>query len=362
MFWFVLTGSILTLLSGAVGQSWADGAVYSNNPAVAVVEGEPITLDDLKNSQIQEAMVQLHEMQKKLLKQKVLGKLALRHPEMLSEKIPAVNHDDVVQFYNNMPGVKELGQLDQMEGEIRQYLDKSFKDAFYESQYRKAVEKGWVVDYFLPPNDYHIVAKIGSAALWFDEGGESRRKVLLLEYSDFQCPFCKRVQATLNKLRRRYEDKVQFGYRHFPLPFHKEARGLAEAAECAREQGRFWELQASFYEASPAALQRSDILKSAAEQAGVKNMSAFQSCLGKGKYRNRVLQDVQEGLNLGIQGTPAFIVGVYDQKKATVTGEMFSGAVSEENFVRKIESYIAITESGEAPSSASADLPATARK
>ncbi|MBI4384108.1 MAG: thioredoxin domain-containing protein [Nitrospinae bacterium] len=350
-----------TLLGGAVGPSWADPAVYSNNPAVAVVEGEPITLDDLKNSQIQEAMVQLHEMQKKLLKQKVLSKLAARHPEMLAEKIPAVSHDDIVQFYNNTPGVKELGRLDQMEGEIRQYLDKAFKDSYYESQYRRAIDKGWVVDYFPPPNDYRIVAKVGSAALWFEEGGEGRRKVILLEYSDFQCPFCKRVQTTLNKLRHRYEDKVQFGYRHFPLPFHKEARGMAEAAECAREQGKFWELQAGFYEASPAVLQRNDILKSA-EQAGVKNMSAFQSCLGKGKYRNRVMRDVQEGLNLGIQGTPAFIVGVYDQRKATVTGEMFSGAVSEENFVRKIESYIALTESGEAPASASADLPATAHK
>ncbi|NIP99362.1 MAG: thioredoxin domain-containing protein, partial [Nitrospinaceae bacterium] len=73
------------------------------------------------------------------------------------------------------------------------------------------------------------------------------RKVFVLEYSDFQCPFCRRVQPTLKKLRKRYASKVQFGYRHFPLPFHKQAVRLAEAVECARDQGRFWEFQDILY-------------------------------------------------------------------------------------------------------------------
>lgn len=344
----------MALAGGISGQSWADPVVYSNNPAVAVVDGEPIALDDLKNSKVQEAMVQLHEMQKEILRQKALAKLAKNHPELQKEKAPRVTQEDIVQFYNKTPGMKELGRLEQVEGEIRQYLEKVFKDSFYENQYQAAVEKGWIVDYFEPPNDFQLVARTGGAVLWLEENEENPRKVFLLEYSDFQCPFCKRVQATLNKLRQRYNEKVQFGYRHFPLPFHKEARDLAEAVECARDQGRFWELQASFYEAAPAVIHKSDVPKYA-EEAGVKNMSAFQTCFKKGKYRNKVLQDLQEGFKLGIQGTPAFVIGVYNQKKSTITGEMFSGAVSEENFVRKIEKYISLSEGRETS-------PAVARK
>ena len=338
---------IFVLVLGVGEGSFADSntATFSNNPLMAVVDGEPIRLDDLKNAGIQDALVHLYEMQARILKQKVIQKLIKNHPELQKEKPPEVTSSDIAQFYNNTPGVKEMGKLDQMKGEIRQYLEKSFKDSFYESRYQMAIEKGWVVNHIKAPNDFHLVAKTGQAVLFFEDKAENQKKVFVLEYSDFQCPFCKRVQATLGKLRHTYADKVQFGYRHFPLPFHKEAKDLAEAVECARDQGKFWELQADFY-AATATIHRKETTKHA-ERIGVKNMRDFQACMDKEKYRNKVEQDVQDGAKLGVQGTPTFILGIYDMKAATVTGEMFSGAMPEDEFVRRVEKYISLSESRE---------------
>lgn len=309
-----------------------------------MVGSEPIWLDDLKNPSIHEAMVRLFEMQKSLLKQKIFQMLAKKHPEIIAEKLPEVTNKHLVRFYETTPGIKELGSFDQMEEDIRTYLEKIQKESYFERMYQKAIQRGWVVDYLKAPNDFRLVAQVGSAMPWFDEeNGENFRQVYVLEFSDFQCPFCKRVQGTLTKLRKRYSNDVQFVYRHFPLPFHEQAKTLAEAVECARDQGRFWELQSLIYKSEPVELE-SDIVLDLAKQAGVKNLKAFKYCLEEGKYQERVSQDIQEGLKLGFQGTPTFIIGLHDAKSSTVTGEMFSGAVPEEKFVATIEKFISLKE------------------
>lgn len=341
---FLMFVAVLAM-SGLVFAESSNNTVYNNNPTLAIVDGEPIRADDLKNIKIQEALVRVYEMQDRALKQKILQKLIKNHPELQNEKMPDVSKDDIAMFYDKTPGIREMGSPEKMKDEIRQYLDRLNKEAIMESKYQAAVEKGWVVDYLKSPNDFMLVAKTGPAALFFEEKADSSRKVFLLEYSDFQCPFCKRVQPTLAKLRHDYGDKVQFGYRHFPLPFHKEAKDLAEAVECAKDQGKFWELLSHWYDLT-GTVKRRDISKNA-EKAGVKDVKAFQSCMDKNKYRDKVEKDIADGAKMGIEGTPSFIVGLYNAKTATVTGEMFSGAAPEEEFVRKINKYIALSEQGE---------------
>ncbi|MFQ5444477.1 MAG: DsbA family protein [Nitrospinales bacterium] len=316
---------------------------YKNNSIIAMVGGEPVWLDDLKNPSIHEAMVRLYEMQKSLLKQKIFQMLAKKHPDLIAEKLPEVTKKHLIQFYKTTPGINEMGSFEQMEEDIRTYLEKIQKESYFERIYNKALEKGWVVDFLKAPNDFRLVAQVGSAMPWFKENGESSRQVYVLEFSDFQCPFCKRVQSTLTKLRKRYSNEVQFVYRHFPLPFHEKAKTLAEAVECARDQGRFWEMQSLFYKAEPPELE-GDFILSYAKQAGVKNLKIFKTCLDEGKHQKRVSQDIQEGLKIGIQGTPTFVIGLHDPQSSTVTGEMFSGAVPEEKFVTTIEKFITLKE------------------
>ena len=316
--------------------------VYSNNPIAAEVDGKPIYLDELKHIRIQEALKQLHEMQTRALKEKILDKLADKHPSSVAEPAPKVTQEEIKKFYDSNPGIKELGNLSQVSGEIRDYLEKSFQQVHVERQYQNAVQKGWVKVYLEPPNDFRLVAGLGTAMVWAEEKEPSTRRVFVLEYSDFQCPFCKRVQSTLEKVRKKYYNEVQFGYRHFPLPFHKEAHGLAQAVECARDQNKFWELQDLFYKNISNSASDKEVLD-LAKIAGVENMRDFEFCWRNGKYAERVKKDIRDGAELGIQGTPTFILGAYDPETRTVSGEMFSGAVSEEKFVRVIEKYLSST-------------------
>jgi len=221
---------------------------HTNNPILAIVDGEPLTLEDLRNSQIHDAMVQLYQIQSQVLKEAVLDKLTKNHPDLkLENEVPLPSEGDIVRFYENTPGIKEMGTLEKMRSEITEYLEKIFRNTYIEDRYQLAIKKGWAKVYLQPPLEFKLKAQLGTAKLWFDEDDDLTRKVFLLEYSDFQCPFCRRVQGTLNKLREQYSKEVQFGYRHFPLDFHKEARFMAESVECAREQGKFWELQKLLY-------------------------------------------------------------------------------------------------------------------
>ena len=171
--------------------------VYSNNPIAAEVDGVPIYLDELKHIRIQEALKQLHAMQTRALKEKILDKLAEKHPGSVAAKAPKVTEAEIKKFYESNPAIKELGNLSQVSGEIRDYLEKSFQQVHVERQYQNAVKKGWVKVYLTPPNDFRLVAGVGTAMIWSAEKAPSTRRVFVLEYSDFQCPFCKRVQSTL---------------------------------------------------------------------------------------------------------------------------------------------------------------------
>ena len=334
----------LLFISGSA-EVFAGGSklpVYSNNPIAAEVDGEPIFLDELKHVRIQEALEHLHEMQTRALKEKILDRLARKHPDLISIKVPKITDAEIKKFYDSNSGIKEIGNLSKVSGEIREYLEKSSRQAHIERQYKYAVEQGWVKVYITPPNDFYLVAGVGTAKLWAEEKIPSNRRVFVLEYSDFQCPFCKRVQNTLRKLRKIYSNEVQFGYRHFPLPFHKEAEKLAQAVECARDQNKFWELQSLFYKNISNTANEKEVME-LAMNAGIKDTSAFRHCWRTGKYEEQVKNDIREGVKLGIQGTPTFILGAYDPETKTVSGKMFSGAVPEEQFVRVIEKFLAST-------------------
>jgi hypothetical protein len=345
-FCFVLTTLLLilsfssTILAQPLEDEKKENSInYSNNPVVAVTEGQPILLDDLKNAQIHELMMRLYQMQKSLLKQKVIKSLVETHPELKSDDNPQITQKDVEEFYHDEPGIKDLGSLEQLQGQIRNYLEKMQGQGYMrnlEARYQMAVDNGWVVDYFKPPNDFRLKASIGSAVLWFKEQSDQVRRVFVMEYSDFLCP--KKVQGTLNDLRKKYADTVQFGYRHFPL--HEEARGLSEAVECARDQGRFWQFQRLvFLDARRIQQNKMELIRNA-RRAGVGDIPSFERCLDSGKYQKRVQSDLEEGLSLGIQGTPTFIIGTYNHSTSTINGEMFSGAVDPSKFINLIEKYL----------------------
>lgn len=316
--------------------------VYSNNPVVAVVEGKTIHLNDLRDAQIHELMVQVFQLQKRKLVEKTMKVLGEKYPDLKLSGTPKVTKEEIVNFYQSTPEVKSMGPLEQWKENIRDYLKRLKREKYLKQvaeKFNRAASQGHVKNYLVPPTDFKLVVGLGTAMRWFPSESDSGRKVFLLEYSDFECPFCKRVQPTLAKLRKKYSNNVQFGYRHFPLPLHKEATSLAEAVECARDQGRFWEFHNLVYQNSAIA-NGPDGVFNLARKAGIQNIKGFEDCWSAGKYRKRVQEDVQAGVKIGIRGTPTFIIGQYDPGQGTVSGEMFSGAVPEDKFVKVIEKYL----------------------
>jgi protein-disulfide isomerase len=143
--------------------------------------------------------------------------------------------------------------------------------------------------------------------------GDAGARVTLIEFSDYQCPYCRRhVNNTLPKLAEEYiaAGKLRYAFRDFPLEqIHKDAFGAAEAARCAGEQGRYWEMHDRLF-AQGRALGR-DQLPAHAEAAGL-DVAAFTACLETGQYADAVRADLAEGGNLGVSATPTFFLGLTD--------------------------------------------------
>jgi protein-disulfide isomerase len=143
--------------------------------------------------------------------------------------------------------------------------------------------------------------------------GKSAAKLTLVEFSDYQCPFCKRyVDQTLPGLMKDYVEagSVRYVFRDLPLEsIHPQAFKAAEAARCAGEQGKFWEMHDLLF-ANQAALQ-AEKLPEYAKQLGLKP-AAFEACLSSDKYADAIRRDVADAQALGIRGTPGFVLGVSD--------------------------------------------------
>jgi protein-disulfide isomerase len=129
--------------------------------------------------------------------------------------------------------------------------------------------------------------------------------VTIVEFSDFQCPYCKSVVATLKQILARYPDRVRLVFRDYPIPsLHPEAPPAHEAARCAGEQGQFWPYHDLLFE-------RGDVKPAALKQyaADLKlDGPKFAECLDSGRARAAVAADMEEGSRLGVSGTPTFFI------------------------------------------------------
>lgn len=160
--------------------------------------------------------------------------------------------------------------------------------------------------------------------------GDPNAPVTIVEFSDYECPFCARFYSeTFSKIEENYINtgKVKFVYRDFPLSFHANAQKAAEAAECAGDQGKYYEMHDLLFEKGVSG--GVDAFKSYAIEIGL-DSSEFDSCLDSGKFESEVQKDFEDGRALGVQGTPAFIIN----------GQAISGAQPYEVFKQIIDSEL----------------------
>lgn len=135
---------------------------------------------------------------------------------------------------------------------------------------------------------------------------QDESEVTIIEFTDFQCPYCRRFNSsTRRELQERYGDRVRFVFKHFPLEaIHTEARAASMAAQCALREGKFWEVKDAFFE-SPDYLSQEFFL----EQGSKLRLGAdYAACVQDGSTEAEVAMDIQDGLDIGVQGTPTFLV------------------------------------------------------
>ncbi len=191
----------------------------------------------------------------------------------------------------------------------------------------------------LPRDVNSLLEKTGKVPPLSDKDhvrGDKNAKVTLIEYSDFECPFCKKVYPTMNQILDQYKGKIKIVYRHFPLSFHANAQKEAEASECANELGgndAFWKYHDKIFERTTSngtgfAL---DKLVPLAKEIGL-DENKFKTCLDSGKYAQYVKDNEAGGQSAGITGTPGNII-----MNAKGDTKLLSGALPFELFKQALD-------------------------
>jgi protein-disulfide isomerase len=231
-----------------------------------------------------------------------------------------VTDADVKAFWEQHAGEWGDRKFETEAAGIRQYLERS-KGSDAAQAYIAELRTAANVETLLVQPRVTIAGK-GAAK------GPADAAVTVIEFSDYECPFCKRAEPTVAQMLKEYAGKVRFEFRHFPLEsIHPQARGASEAAVCAEEQGRFWEFHELLF--AGGGLTAPKLLEHATK-LGL-DVNAYQACLASGRGKQRVDADLAAGKAVGVTGTPAFFVN----------GVAYSGAIPIEDFRKAIDAELA---------------------
>jgi protein-disulfide isomerase len=253
-------------------------------------------------------------------KERGMDRSALIEKEITS-KIVNVTDADVAAWYQANQNRVQGATLDQVRQPIRNLLTQERMQVARESYLDTLRAKTPVRVALEPPRQK--VASADSPAK-----GSPSAPIEMIEFSDFQCPFCLRADPTVQQVLKTYGDRIRFVYRHYPLPGHPNARPAAEASACAGEQGKFWPYHDLLF-ANPSKLSDAD-LKQHAAQLGL-DLTKFASCVDTHKFKPKVDADLHAGEEAGVNGTPAFFIN----------GRPISGAQPFEVFKKIIDEELA---------------------
>jgi len=233
----------------------------------------------------------------------------------IDDKIQEPTDEEVSAFYEAR---RPSGTLEDLTPQIRSLLRDEARNARI-SEYLGQLEDEYSIDRFLEP------LRIPVESEGFPSKGPENAPVTIVEFSDFQCPYCRALKPTLDQVEQTYGDQVRFVFRQFPLTsIHPQAYAAAQASLCARDQDQFWPMHDAMF-ANQRALAPDD-LKATARELGMDG-DAFDACLDSGQYSEEVAEDLRAGQAAGVGGTP----------KIFINGRALSGAKPFDEVARIID-------------------------
>jgi protein-disulfide isomerase len=305
----LLVGSPLTPLSAAVaGQSQT-----SPTPVVAVVNGKEITEQQLLeriHGEVLKLEAQMYQVRRngteELVSEYLLEQAAqargLTGEQLLQQeadaKVSKVTDKEVDDFYAaNQARIRK--PLDEVRPQLRNYLQQNKLTEARRIYLKGLRDKAQVKVYLTPP-------KVEVSADDAPFKGPADAPITIVEFSDFQCSYCKRVLNVLNEVLERYPNQVKLAFRDFPIvTIHPHAQKAAEAAHCAAEQGKFWEFHDLLFEKQDAIPTTN--FADHAKALGLE-VTPFQACLDSRKHQEKVERHYAAGVKAGVSGTPAFFI------------------------------------------------------
>jgi protein-disulfide isomerase len=238
----------------------------------------------------------------------------------VARRIKPVTDADVSAFYQQNQAQIQGRALVEMTPAIQRYLEQQQRDTAYQALVAELRKAGPAVKLVIDAPRSNVTVGADDPVL-----GKPAAPVTIVEFSDFQCPFCARVRPTLKSLYDAYGDRVRIVWKDFPLTaIHPQAFVAAQAGNCAREQGKFWEYHDKLF-ANQQALQP-EFLKRYAAETGL-DAATFNACLDTAKYSDRVQQQIGAGTTLGVSATPSVFIN----------GRMLNGAQPYEVFAAVID-------------------------
>jgi len=310
----------------------------SRGELIATVAGQPIYEQDLAaelGSKLLQLRSQEYQMKSKALDELIRKKLidaeaqkrGMSADKLLEQEVDSKVADpsdaEIEGYY-----LAVRGQANQPLQEIKSQIQQALK--LLKTQQARQ-DYG---DLLLAEAKTSVLLRPPKVEVGYDPGrvrGEARAPVTIVEFSDFQCPYCKKAEAILKDLLGKYSGQIKLAYRDFPLrALHPQAQLAAEAGRCAEEQGKFCEYHDALFQ-EQSKLDEAALVKTA-QTLGL-NEKSFQTCLKGGKFNAQIEQDVQEGTKAGVSGTPGFFIN----------GEFVNGAQTEAEFEKIIERELAIS-------------------
>ena len=303
---------------------------------VATFDGEAITdadldiepkLTELRQEAYQARLEALGNVIARRLVAKEAEKRGITSRELLREEVDNKVSDpadaEIEKFYE-----KQKSQIKKPLEEIRPQIVDFLKNSQLEAARNKYIDR--------LKADSKIRVLLSPPRVQVEVGNSPRRgpkdaPVTIVEFSDYQCPYCRRVQPTLLTLLDKYPDTVRLVYKDLPLrQIHPQAQKAAEAARCAGEQGKFWEYHDKLF-----AIQRltKDDLPKAAQDLGLDSIK-FAGCLDSGRHAPTIETDFKQAMEIGAQSTPVFYINGIQLKGAQPV-EAFSNVIEAELIAAK---------------------------
>jgi protein-disulfide isomerase len=216
-------------------------------------------------------------------------------------KIPEPSEEEIRALYDRAKaGGQQLPPLDQVKGDIARFI-KNQKGQGALAEYYDQLKKEMAIEILLPPYEPPKVAVDATGP----SKGPQNAPVTIVEFSDYECPYCVRAEETVKEVLATYPGKVRLVYRDYPLPMHAKAPKAAEAAHCAADQGKYWEMHDKLL-ANAQKLDVSD-LKAHAREVGLDG-GKFDQCLDSSEKAKVVEGHKKAGEEAGVSGTPAFFI------------------------------------------------------